>query len=68
MLIKASFLYLIASQLYKNVDFSSDEDFRRFTVLSGISLLTEESAERKTLSTLPSPLCVCVRTCPIRDS
>lgn len=44
-LIKASFLYLIASQLHENVDFSSDENFRRFTVLSGISLLTEQSAE-----------------------
>lgn len=43
------FFYLIASQLYESVDFSSDEDFRGFTALSGISLLTEKSAERKTL-------------------
>lgn len=43
------FFYLIASQLYESVDFSSDEDFRGFSALSGISLLTEKSAERKTL-------------------
>lgn len=45
LLIKDSLLYLIAFQRYESMTVSSDENFRRFTVSSGIAILTEQSAE-----------------------